>query len=274
MRTLIYQCWDGEEKQGNLAGIEFMKEYAKKINADHIYDHNSFFKTNLGKYSPNYGKFKCLFDYNDYDFIMYADCDLVPKSNCNENIFEYFSKLDKEFGICEENKAPTLRKSFTIGEGINNHNDERWVALVEKKWKIKLPRTNDGLPKVFNSGMMLWSRSGFFKARKKFLDFKDYVKFCNNNFLPSFYSCDQHYIHAMMLICEFDWTIIDSKWNSLIHYHPGAMEEPRPIIDLRGAEYNFVHIQLHGADNWSKNKINQVVNLPISEWNFQDFIFN
>ena len=60
MKYLIYQYWDGDEKEGNLTGIEFMKKYAKKIKADYIYDLNSYYRTDLGRYSPNYGKLKCL----------------------------------------------------------------------------------------------------------------------------------------------------------------------------------------------------------------------
>ena len=273
MKYLIYQYWDGDEKEGNLTGIEFMKKYAKKIKADYIYDLNSYYRTDLGRYSPNYGKLKCLFNYTDYDFIMYADCDLVPRYDCDENIFEHFIKLNKEFGICEEINAPYLRKKFTIGQGINNKNDERWVDLIEKELKIKLPRNKDKLPRMYNTGMMLWSKSGFLKAREKFFDFAKYVKLCNRNNLPSFYACDQHYIHAMMIACELDWITIDNKWNSLIHYHPGTEKKPRAIIDLRNEGYNFVHIQLHGADNWNSKQIYEVVNLPMSEWNFNDFSY-
>ena len=266
MKTLIYQCWDGEERKGNLAGVKLMKDYADKIGAEHIYEHNPQFRTDLGSYSPNYGKFKPVYEHGDYDYVMYADCDVVPRDNCTENIFEMFDDEMVEIGICEEPNAPLARSKYTIGGGINNANDERWVELVEKKWPVKMPRTSSGLPKVYNSGMILWSKTGMEKAREDFFDFGKYVKLMNAFNMPAFYTCDQPYIHAMLEVCDFNWKTIPYKWNSSVHYDPGNKTAPRPVIDLRKDNCNFVHIQLNGADNWSEDKIHRVVNLPVSEW--------
>ena len=263
MKTLIYQCWDGKERSGNLAGQALMKAYADKIGSDYVYEHNPQFRTDLGSYSANYGKFKPIYEYNDYDFVMYADSDVVPKDDCKENIFEGF---DAELGICEEPNAPLTRNKHTIGGGINNANDEKWVELIEKKWPVKMPRTKSGLPKVYNSGMLLWSNDGMKKARDKFYDFAKYVKLMTAFKMPPFYTCDQPYIHAMLEVCKFDWKTMPYKWNSSVHYDPSVKTAPRPVIDLRKDNYNFVHIQLNGADNWDSNKIHRVVNLTVNEW--------
>jgi len=37
-------------------------------------------------------------------------------------------------------------------------------------------------------------------------------------------------------------------------------------LDLRDEDYNFVHIQLNGADNWDADKLHRVTNLPTEEW--------
>ena len=265
MKNLIYQCWDGDERSGNLAGIEAMEKYADKIGAEYVYEHNPKWRTDLGSYTANYGKFKPVYAYEDYDNVMYADCDLVPRDDCGENIFE--SIKDYEIGICEEVNAPLARKRHTIGGGINNANDEKWVGLVEKKWPVTMPRTTSGLPRVYNSGMILWSKDGMKKAREKFYPFEKYVKFTKAFNLPSFYTCDQPYIHAMLEVCEFNWKTMPYKWNSSVHYDPGVKSQPRPVIDLRKENCNFVHIQLNGADNFDKEKINRIVNLPVDEWN-------
>jgi hypothetical protein len=85
--------------------------------------------------------------------------------------------------------------------------------------------------------------------------------------MPSFNTCDPPYIHAMLEVCEFNWKTMPYKWNSSVHYDPGVKSQPRPVIDLRKENCNFVHIQLNGADNFDEEKINRIVNLPDNEWN-------
>lgn len=267
MKALIYQYWDGNEKQGNLTGVELMKDYAEAIGVDHVYEHDTKYKTGLGQYSSSYGMFKPILEENDYDYIMYADCDVVPRENCKDNIFEEFKTANAEIGICEEINAPAARKKYSIGGGINNANDEKWVDLMERKFKVQLPRTKDGLPKVYNSGMVLWSKAGMEKAREKLYSFEKYVNLCTVFKLPSFYTCDQPYLHAMLEVCNFKWTTMPYKWNSSVHYDPGNKQPPRPVIDMRGNDCKFVHIQLNGADNFDADKIKRIVNNPVKDWN-------
>ena len=268
MKTVIYQYWDGPEREGNIAGIEAMKAYADKIGADHVYDHNTGFRKDLGSYSPNYGKFKPIYTdkYHDYDYIMYVDCDVNPTENCSENIFEYFADTQAEIGICEEHNAPYARKKYTIGGGINSANDEKWAGIVEKKWPVTMPRTDDGLLRVYNTGVIVYSNAGLKKCREDLFDFAKYVQLMSAFQMPAFYTCDQPYFHAMLEVCKFNWITMPYKWNSSVHFDPGIRTQPRPVIDLR-KDANFVHIQLNGADNWDKEKIHRVTNLPVSEWN-------
>ena len=267
MKTLIYQYWDGPQRSGNVTGVNEMENYAKRIGASSLYELNAGFRKDLGSYSPNYGKFTPVYDdrFAEYDYVMYADCDVVPVKDCDENIFEYFANTGAEVGICEEYNAPYTRKNHTIGGGINNENDERWVNIIEKKWSVVMPRTDDGLPKVFNTGVLVFSQAGLRKARERFFDFAKYVNLMKVFNFPPFYTCDQPYMHAMLEVCNFNWVTMPYKWNSSVHYDPSVKTHPRPVIDLRDNP-NFVHIQLNGADNWERHKINRVVNLPVSEW--------
>lgn len=267
MKTLIYQCWDGSERPGNMAGIEAMKKYANKIGSDYKYEHNPKFRTDLGSYSPNYGKFKPIYEdeYLEYDYVAYIDCDVNPVDDLEESIFDQFIDTDYEVGICEEINAPLARKKYTIGGGINNANDEKWVEIVEKKWPVKMPRTKDGLPRVFNTGVIVYSNAGLRKAREKLFDFAKYVQLAQAFRLPAFYTCDQPYFHAMLEVCEFNWKIMPYAWNSSVHFDPGVKQHPRPVIDLR-RNAKLVHIQINGADDWDANKIYRITNLPVKEW--------
>jgi len=269
MKTLIYQCWDGLKRTGNMAGVEEMKKYADRIGSEYLFEHNpGWLAGDIGRYSVNYNKFKPVIhpdiQNENYDMIMYADCDVVPRNGLEENIFDQLG--DHDVGICEEVNAPVTRKRHTIGGGINNENDEKWIEIIEKKWPVTMPRTKTGLPKVYNSGMLLWSRKGMQKARQNFFDFGKYAQLMRAFKMPDFYGCDQPYIHAMLEVCHFDWKTIPYKWNSSVHYDPGVKTQPRPVIDLRSKGYNFVHIQLNGADNFDADKINRIVNLPVDQW--------
>ena len=82
--------------------------------------------------------------------------------------------------------------------------------------------------------------------------------------LPSFYTCDQPYLHAMLEIAKMNWTTMDYKWNSSVHYQPGT-KDPRPVVDLRD-NASFVHVQLAGANEFDSKKMHRVVNDSVNEW--------
>lgn len=266
MKNVIYQYWDGPMNPCIEYSKEQFKNYADKIGCDYIFEHNPKYVSNLGKYSPHYGAFKPVFEssFDKYDNVMFVDSDVFPVNNIEENIFSEFAASEKEIGICEEWNAPKVRTKYTIA-GINNSNDEKWVKVIEDKWGVTLPRTKEGLPSVFNSGMVLYSKSGRDKAKKSFVNFSEYVKLISKSGLPAFYTCDQPYIHAMLEVCKFDWITMDYKWNSSVHYQPST-PAPRPVVDLRKQDTNFVHIQLSGKYKLNKSQLNMVVNLPTSMW--------
>ncbi len=269
MKTIIYQYWDGVLTPGNAAGVEAMKRYAKDINADYLFELNPRFVTNLGAYSPHYGAFKPVYDkrFEEYDYVLFADTDVIPVENLKENIFEqFFNDPEFEVGICEEWNQPEMRVKFP--GMIDNTNDERWYALIDKIWHVKLPRTDSGLPRVFNSGVVVYSKKGINKARERFVAFSEYVNIVRMAGLPDFYTCDQPYIFAMLEIGKFNWKVMDYKWNSSVHYAQGTSGDNRPVTDLRNNP-NFVHIQLRGADHFDADTTYRIANLPVSEWNFR-----
>lgn len=266
MKTVVYQYYDGETTPGNEAGRKAMESYATSIGSEYIYEQDPYWRTDLGKYSPHFGTFKPIYEdeFYEYDYLMYADTDVWPRDGVTENIFEEFAKTGAEVGICEEWNAPMARKRHTIGGGINNANDMKWVEKVKEVYGKDMPLTADGLPRVFNSGMIVWSREGMKKARKSFKKFISYQAVMVG--LPSFYHCDQPYLSAMLEVCEFNWTVMDYKWNSSVHYDPGTRGPKRDVIDLRGDKCNFVHIQMSGANNMNHDQLHTITNKPVDEW--------
>ena len=268
MKTAIYQYWDGPVCSGNDAGSFAMKIYAKKIGADYFYEDNPGFVTDLGKYSPHYGAFKPLFDtrFDDYDYILFADTDVWPVEHITENIFDQFVGTDTEIGICEEVEQPIFRQKFNVG-GINSASDKRWMQMINSTFKVSLPVTKEGLPRVYNSGVVVYSKAGRLKAQQKFVQFDKYVSMVQATSLPPFYTSDQTYIHAMLDVCKFNWITMDNKWNSPVHYVPQTTGNPRPVVDLRTPETNFVHVQLNGKHHMDADKLHRITNLPVEDWN-------
>lgn len=268
MRNVIYQYWDGPITGAVKAGVAAMKQYADRIGAEYVFEDNPQWQTSLGKYSPHYGAFKPLFDknYDEYDYILFADVDVFPVDDLQENVFEWFyNNPDIELGICEEWNQPDLRTKFSIA-GINSRNDLLWANIVNQRFSIDVPKTANGLLRVYNSGVVMYSKNGRVKAQEKFIPFKEYVSLINDNNLPSFYTCDQPYLHAMLEACDFNWTVMDYKWNSSVFYTPGTSGDKRPVTDLRD-HASFVHVQLNGKLMMDSDKLWRVTNLPVKEWN-------
>lgn len=262
MKNLIYQFWEGNLSTGNAAGVQLMEEYAKRIGVEYVFELNPTWpkearvqRKNLGRYNPHYGAFKPIFDlsFDDYDNILFCDTDVVPVDICNENIFEEFNE---EIGICEEWMQPSLRTKHNMG-GINNANDNRWYDVIQKNYGFELYRDSVGRPRVFNSGMVLYSKEGREKARQCFKDFKQYCDLMSRSGLPPFYQGDQNYLNAMLP--QFDWQLMDYKWNSQIFFKPDTNGDNRPINDYR-EQPCFVHVQLRGADNYDIGRLRKVVN--------------
>lgn len=258
----IYQYWDGNPTPECYASVAAMKEYAERIGAEHIFELDPKFASGLGKYTPHYGQFKVVYDesFDKYDKILFTDTDVFPIENLNENIFDEIG--DEDVAIAEEWNQIETRKKHTIA-GINNQNDRHWASVVDNAYNITVPRAECGSPRAYNSGVVLWSKQGRKNARATFVDFKTYVHKINLSGLPAFYTCDQPYLHAMMM--KLNWKELDYKWNSSVHYTP-ATKDPRPVTDLRDGA-NMVHVQLGGVSQFSADKFKRIVNLPVKDWN-------
>lgn len=262
MKAVIYQFYEGPIGDGDRNGVELMKEYADRIGADHVFELDPSWpeeakikRENLGKYNAHYGAFKPIFDsaYDDYDYILFADTDVVPR-NTNENIFDEIGKA--EIGICEEWMQPDIRSQISQF-GISEANDLKFHDIIQQFYGLQMLKDYKGRHRVFNSGCVVYSQKGRKKAQVVFKDFKQYVDLIAAN-LPDFYQGDQEYLNAMLP--QFMWKKLDYKWNSQVFYQPGTRGvEPRPISDYTDEKTNFVHIQLNGAGDYSMEQIKEVI---------------
>lgn len=266
--NLIYQYWDGPVRESCKAGVENMKAYAERIGAEYIFEDNpqflkKHFGYNFGQYSPHYGAFKPVFDksFDKYDKILFCDTDVFAVDGLTHNIFDEFTG---EIGICNEPFQPKQRK-ITLGR-ITSAQDERWAKLVKRKWFTEVPRTDEGLVEVFNTGMVLYTKEARIKARNTWSDPLEYVNACRQEGLDSFYTCDQPYLHAMMFVNNFDVQRMHNGWNSYIHYTRDINHADRYLCDWRNKSTKFVHVQFAGADNLDAKTHWKIVNLPREQW--------
>lgn len=263
MTNLIYQYWDGELNSGAIYGAKVMKEYADRIGAEYLFEHNPRFRTDLGSYSAHYGQFKIVYDdfFAKYDKVLFADTDVFPIDGLVEDVFAGF---EADLGICTEPYQPEARLTST--NHINSANDERWADAIWRSWGVSLPRTEKNLLKVYNSGVVLYTKHGIAKMRDRFMDFGSYTNFVRSKGLPDFYASDQGYLHAMMGICSLDYIEMDNGWNSYVHYIGNPSQNPRPVNDMRNNNTKFVHVQLRGADHYDASKLWRVTNQPVNQW--------
>lgn len=263
MKNLIYQYWDGTILPSCKAGSENMKKYAHRIGAEYLFEDNPKFVTNLGGYTTHFGAFKPIYteSFYDYDNVLFADTDIFVVDGTKENIFDV---PHGEIGLCTEEFQSKARQHST--SGINTKNDERWASLIHSKWNVNLPRTKEGLLKVYNSGVVLYSNEGLLKAKKYFIPFKEYVDLINSYKLPGFYTCDQPYLHVMLQIAKMNYVEMNNDWNCFVHNIGNGKAKIRYVNDMRTKTTKFVHIQLRAADHFSPEQLWKITNRPIEEW--------
>lgn len=274
MNNVIYQFWDGNVRQSVHAGVAAMKKYADYIGADYVFEDNpnwlrSKVGVDFGNYSAHYGAFKPLWSkkYREYDNILFCDTDIFPVDGVTDNIFEGF---DAELGICEEVWQPKQR---TITKGrITSQQDNLWAKTVEEAYGFDVPRTEEGLVKVYNTGVVLYSQAGATHAREKWTKFQEYVQLIRSKPLDSFYTCDQPYLHCMMFATSMKIQFLDPKWNSFINGTRDINHEDRYIVDQRTPDTCFVHAMFPGADDMNEEQLLRIVNNDPSEWRYDRFV--
>lgn len=262
MKCLIYQYWNGKLEPIAQESKKNIESYANKINVEYRFDYNQHYTKAISKYPNYYDAFRPFLDtdFEQYDKILFLDMDIFAVEGITENIFE---ETILDIGICEESHMPDLKTK------INKSQPEiKWKDILKTEWDIEVPLNSNNLPRIFNSGVVLYDNS-FFEKAKSFITFQEYIKVMEINRMNRFYSLDQNYLIAMIFNGVVNATIMPNKWNSQIHWQPNTKTDSngmRPVVDMRDDNTQFVHVQLSGSSNWNYDKVWQVVNLPVKEW--------
>jgi len=264
--NLIYQYWNGALPNCSKSSLENISKYAKRIGAEHRFDHNeNWAKNTFGDSSiaSYYDAFRPIYDpsFEEYDDVVYMDMDIFAMDNLSDNIFE---QDVKDIGICEEVSQPYLRSTTTVAGSINAATDERWASACKKFTPtVELPRDSKGRLRVFNSGVVYFTASGRLNCRKHFKPFGDYISAMEG--MPRFYKLDQNYICSAMFDGKIEPTIMSNRWNAQIHYHPTTRE----VMDERlgkGEQGCLIHMQLSGSNDYPDQQLYNIVNMPPSLW--------
>lgn len=266
MKNLIYQYWYGSEpRESALAGRDNMKAYAEKIGAEYRFERDpDFFGPSCAGLEKKYSACRPIHDdsFLEYDNVLYVDLDVFVTEKCDENIF---NQDIKHIGICEEPLQPYLRTlNATTNNSICSRNDKLVSSVLEQKYGQGLLLDSESRPRVFNSGVVVFTNEGMRQAREKFTPFAEHINYYRSKGLPAFYLSDQNYYRAMMCVSGVDFKIMDYKWNSQIHYVRG---QHLRVADGRQDKANFVHVQISGADDMNSEAHYRMVNKPVSEWN-------
>lgn len=261
--NLIYQCWTGPLCRGALASKRNIEQYANRIGAEYLFEHNPNIASRTCDIPIYYECLNPLLEdrFLLYDAIAVLDMDIFAVDGLTDDIFT--SEVN-HIGVCAEEFQPKHRT--TLKNGICSANDEKWADIVSSAWGVTPPRTAEGLLKVYNSGVILFSAEGLHKAREYFIPFQEYISTLRKHKLDRFYLLDQNYLHTMLLMPGINYIELDTSWNCQVHFLGPPHLRVRPINDMRGNNPRFVHIQLRGADHFSPEKLRRITNLPVSQW--------
>ena len=263
MRNLIYQYWIGEIEPCAVHGTNAMAAYADRIGAEYIFEHDpKFISKMVTKWASHYSALRPVFDesFHVYDNVLFADCDVFPVEGLTTNIFD---EPCADIGICEEIGEPAFRKNDP------NFDEEGWAQEVVRMYGGDVKRTKENLPCIYNSGVVRYTKAGMVKAKENFNPMEAHQKHFSR-FGKPLYCRDQSYMNAHIIANSVDWTIMDTKWNTRLHYQPNTSNQlVRPIVDKRDKNTSFVHVQLSGSGNWNAGKLHEAVNKRAYDWTWR-----
>jgi len=263
MKNIIYQYWQGDMKPGVKESTRLIKEYADRIGAEYRFDHNVTIAGKVVNVPIYYEPANPLVDksFDKYDNVALVDIDVFPVEDLSENIFDQLNGEDA--GICTEPAQPFFRQVYNVA-GITNANDTRWTNLLKEVWGIEYSYDKEGRPKVFNTGVVVISKTGLQKMKTTWASFQDYVNYMGVNGFPKFYRLFQDYFSAFIHKNNFKFKELPNSWNCYMHKlgsHPNAS-----VNDTRTEDAKLVHIMFRTADDWDPTALWQITNKPQSEW--------
>lgn len=215
-RNLVFQYYVGNIPAWAKASATLCSNYAKKFGVEHQFHTDSKFSDN-----PYYESLRLLYDesFDEYDHILYLDADIAP--NTKENIFDYTvadvgAVLDRHSADFDVNNPKEQQLFDNMGLFYFESNAaDIWVAKYGERARPRPSKSDPGMVRQINSGVMLWSREGRIRARKEFLDYKEYMSldFGSKQF-EEFQKLDQAYYNCMFNLLDFDVTELPRKFNN------------------------------------------------------------
>ena len=190
------------------AGSRSAKAYADYCGAEYELSHDRFFD----QIDPRLDSIKIVFDekYDEYDYILSIDLDMLIHSGVGENIFEKEIKdvaMVHELGVHTGGPAGWLSRVMyqpLYKRGIIAYGKHLWG----EDWMFpKSKLYPDEKFRSMNGGLQLWSKEGRLKARKHFTSVDNYI-------LHTRYT-EQMYINLQLSQPIFEVTELDTHWNRM-----------------------------------------------------------
>ena len=190
------------------AGSRSAKAYADYCGAEYELSHDRFFD----QIDPRLDSIKIVFDkkYDEYDYILSIDLDMLIHSGVGENIFEKDIKdvaMVHELGVHTGGPAGWLSRVMyqpLYKRGIIAYGKHLWG----EDWMFpKSKLYPDEKFRYMNGGLQLWSKEGRLKARKHFTSVDNYI-------LHTRYT-EQMYINLQLSQPIFEVTELDTHWNRM-----------------------------------------------------------
>lgn len=239
MKTMIYQYWSGVRPEYSYASEVLFRDYAKAVGADYFFADDVYPIRAMHK--RYFGALRPILDpsFHEYDAVLFVDMDVIPKAAPVENIFD---ELLGHIMLAEEPKQPVLREDMK--GNINGRNDQRWARISEALWRTKVARDDVNRPKVFNSGVVLYSQEGMRVLKRVLPSVLAYQVSMRLAGLPRFYRLDQNYLNTFIGKKGVDFRPLDGRWNAQITMVQTSDGTPC-LIDERDERSQFFHLQ-HG----------------------------
>ncbi len=251
MKGLIYQYWRGALPGYAQLSQRLFRDYAEAHGLDYRFDDNPDFFT--GKYAEYYHVLRPLYDpwFHQFDRVLYLDMDVFPTQTASGAIF---AEEIGHLAMAEERDQPLLRQSVT--GPINARNDARWAGLLSRLYGVQVPRTDMGAPRVFNSGVVLYSGDGMRACPPLFPNRRLYGLMIRLAGLPRFYRLDQNYLGLAAFRPGVQFTELPDIWNAQVRSATGGGYEH--VAPTGPAQ--FVHLQTRDRGDLSDAEILEIVN--------------
>ena len=222
MKRLIFQYYIGNTIPKSVEiSTERFKEYADLHEVDYHFSNEVKFAGGNGFYEilrTIYDK-----DFDEYDQILYVDTDVDPE-RMDENIFDVEIK---DVAMWPEVPREGMRR-------LPGHCGCKTLQYHFKHCCNHFNLKTFDYPDfhaVFNSGVVLWNRSGIQKARERFMDWRIWAEHAKQ-YNTWYMNGDQPYLTSQV-VNHLEFTILDGKWNTL----PRVTWEN----DTIPSDSNFVH---------------------------------